>query len=141
LLLDAQYLETSAAASERLYARLQRMRTAGSAAAAGPSRPGKKPRFTLPDLPWWAGAGPTAWRQLLTTTRTGRNLLVMLAIVLFLALRPLIFQDRAATPDEGNASEYVMAGLVFGLVIFFIPLLPFDFRGDLDRMEVLKSLP
>jgi ABC-2 type transport system permease protein len=140
LVLDAQYLEMSAAASEQLYARLQRIRTAGTAAAA-PSRPGKKPRFTLPDLPWWGGAGPTAWRQLLTVARAARNLLVILAIVLFIALRPLIFHDHKPDAAEDLTLPRTMVAMTFFMTMFFFTLLPFDFRGDLDRMDLLKSLP
>src|SRR5262249_45409053 len=67
LALDAQFLEASAAASERLYARLQQLRT-GQAMLAGPTPRGKV-RLTLPALPWCGGAGPIVWRQWTTILR------------------------------------------------------------------------
>ena len=61
--LDAQYLEAAAGASERTYARLQRMRQGGSAMAVDVR--GSVHR-SLPMLPWWSGSGPVMWRQALT---------------------------------------------------------------------------
>src|SRR5262249_50838201 len=60
--LDAHYLESAAAASEKLYAQLQRLRTGGAAAVVLRSR--ATARSWLPMFPWWGGIGPVAWRQL-----------------------------------------------------------------------------
>src|SRR5262245_29145643 len=62
--LDAQYLEASATASEKLFAMAQRIRSGGAFVAPRP--PGSKPRFSLPALPWWGGVGPVGWRPLTT---------------------------------------------------------------------------
>src|SRR5207248_1774458 len=77
-LLDAQYLEASAAASERAYARLQRMRSGGAVAAAASGR--GRPRFSLPALPRWGGVGPLVWRQLTTAARSLRPVLIFLGV-------------------------------------------------------------
>ena len=76
--LDAQYLETAAAASARIYARIERMRRGG----VGPTLrgPGRK-RVGLPMLPWWGGAGPIAWRQLTTAQRDFTRLLAVLLVL------------------------------------------------------------
>ena len=76
-LLDAQYLEAAAAASERSYARMQRVRSGGAVAAAvGTGRP----RFRLPPLPRWGGIGPLAWRQLTTAVRSLRPVIVFVVV-------------------------------------------------------------
>src|SRR5207237_5526766 len=71
LLLDAHYLETAAAASERAYVRLERIRQMGNVALGAPAA---RARFALPGLPFWGGIGPLAWRQLLTALRSPRAL-------------------------------------------------------------------
>src|SRR4051812_4626926 len=58
-LLDVQFLEASAAQSERHYARLQRMRSSGVLAG----RSSEKSNLRLPEPPAWGGLGPLAWRQ------------------------------------------------------------------------------
>ena len=74
--LDAEYLEASASASARIYARLQRMRRVGPSGAAR----GGKALFRLPMAPWWGGAGPIFWRQLTTATRGAGRLLTAMVI-------------------------------------------------------------
>jgi hypothetical protein len=132
--LDAQYLEASATASERAYARLERMRRGGPAALTlgGPGAA----RLTVPALPWWGGVGPVAWRQLLTLVRTPMAALTVVVVGLLFALPPVL--GARARGDEGQVLALVMLLVV---TLFVTPMLPFDFRGDLDRIEVLKTLP
>ena len=129
--LDVQYLEASAAVSARIYARLQRMRRVGPAA----SREGKA-RFGLPALPWWGGAGPTFWRQLTTATR-GAGRLGLSLVVLGGVLTFIIGMG------EGNEQTTIVLLLAGGgfLTTFLTTLAPFDFRGDVDQMAALKTLP
>jgi hypothetical protein len=137
LLLDAQYLEASAAASERAYARLQRIRSGGAmAAAAGTGRP----RVRLPAPPTWGGVGPLAWRQLTTAARSLRPVVIFLV---FFGL--MVGGSRLAL---GNVAEgkpmagWLIGSAVLGMTIAMLtPLLTFDFRGDIDRMDLLKALP
>jgi hypothetical protein len=136
-LLDARYLEAAAAASERVYARLQRVRSGGAIAAGSGAATA---RFGVAMLPWLGGAGPVAWRQLTTALRSLRPLLVFLGIFSFLVLTP-----RLAWSNEGANSEkagWLLASIVLGMTFAILtPLLTFDFRGDIDRMDVLKALP
>ncbi len=134
--LDAQYLESAAAASERLYARLQQVR-AGGAAALGLRSTGKV-RLRLPALPWWGGIGPIAWRQLVTAPRTRGPL--MFVLILFGPVLVAGLNARADANQE-NAYPLVLAGTVIGMTIFLTPTIAFDFRGDVDRMDILKTLP
>jgi ABC-2 type transport system permease protein len=135
LALDANYLETAAAASEKLYARLQRLRRGGPALgtpASGTARLG------LPSLPRWGGVGPLLWRQLTTALRSLWSLLLVL--VLFAVITaPILLNLTRHGPDPEPAATLV--GLLVGISLFVPPLLPFDFRGDLDRMDLLKTLP
>ncbi len=130
--LDAQYLEASAAASEKTYALLQRARRGGPAMMR--LRSSGRVRFSLPAFPNWGGLGPLAWRQLTTALRGLWTIVVLLIIFSSFMLPGL------ARGGGGTASG-ALAGIVAGVTIFAAPLLPFDFRGDLDRMDVLKSLP
>ncbi len=135
--LDAHYLEAAAAASERHYALLQRLRgsSAGTIPIVGPRKAG----FSLPDLPRLGGVGPIAWRQMLTALRSLRGLLVLVALLAIFLVQPVVFGARSRPPDA--VLGRVLAGMAFGLSIFLMQMLPFDFRGDIDRMDVLKSLP
>jgi hypothetical protein len=137
-LLDAQYLEASAAASERAYARLQRVRSGGAmAAAAGTGRP----RVRLPSLPYWGGVGPLAWRQLTTAARSLRPVLVFLVVFMLMVggTRLGLGAVREGEPPLGG---WLIGSTVLGMTVAMLtPLLTFDFRGDVDRMDVLKALP
>jgi hypothetical protein len=134
--LDAQYLEASAAASERQYRRLQSMRS-GQGVLAAPSRSGR-PRFSLPMIARLGGIGPTLWRQWLMVLRS--YLLVFLVLVLGTAgLIPVI-----VSMQEGMGTKHMVVTATALLVcspIMLTPSILCDFRGDLDRIEVLKSLP
>ena len=76
-LLDVQFLAASASASERHYARLQRMRS--GRVLAGRTGTGK-PRFGLGEPPSWGGMGPLAWRQTLSLLRNLRGVLVVAGV-------------------------------------------------------------
>src|SRR5262249_30260159 len=49
----------------------------------------------------------------------------------------------AAVGEKGDGAQFgtVLGIAVLGMTVFLTPLLPFDFRGDVDRMAVLKTLP
>lgn len=135
-LLDARYLEAASAASERVYARLERMR-AGPAAAL--STASGSAHFSLGDAPWLGGAGPIAWRQALTAFRNLKGLFFIVVTFASLLVVPLLFK-KEETPADTFLPQLLL-GTIFGMSIFLLQLLSFDFRGDIDRMEVLKSLP
>jgi hypothetical protein len=134
--LDTQYLEAAATSSERTYAALQRLRR-GGLAAAGPV--GGKVRFRLPMFPRWGGVGPIFWRQLTTALRGLGRLAGAFAVFVVSLIGPLVVitvQDRnpwALGPELG------VPALI--MTVLLTPLLPFDFRGDIDRMALLKTLP
>jgi len=137
LLLDAHYLESAAITSEKIYTRLQRMRR--GEASGGWRESTEKVRLGLPDFPWWGGVGPIAWRQATTALRSLGRLALFALIV-----GPILMGPIMAGRDEFGANEggpLATAGLLLWLTIVLTTMVPFDFRGDLERMEVLKTLP
>jgi hypothetical protein len=133
--LDAHYLEASASASSRLYARIQRMR-GRQVNVEEPTR-ARANRFELPALPYWGGIGPIFWRQLTTAMRgMGRVLLILFVFA-------IAFGGPMLASGIGNADTIVpmVAGVGVWLSVFLTTLVPFDFRGDIDRMATLKTLP
>jgi hypothetical protein len=137
--LDAQFLEAAATASEKTYARIQRMRS-GSVASGFASAEGK-PKLTLPMPPGWGGVGPVLWRQLLTALRSLKGMTLLMLFIGLVSVGPII---AAATQDEGGGKE-ALSGVLIGVLAMMSMLLTnitaFDFRGDLDRMDLLKALP
>jgi hypothetical protein len=128
-LLDTHYVETAMAASERRYAKIQRMR-GGSFLSMSV---GKSAHWHLPQLPWLGGAGPIAWRQLTNAARSSRGLLLLLAIVAIGAAPTL--------GGHGKRSLELLIGVMGWLTFLCSSMLTFDFRGDVDLIESLKALP
>jgi hypothetical protein len=131
ILLDANYVEAALSASRRRYAQVQRIR-GGSLLSSGVKG---NVTWSLPRPPWLGGAGPIIWRQATSAVRSARGLLLVLIIVV-IGIGPLL---GSALP-AGNVAQmlvYIMAWLT----ILLSGLLKFDFRGDIDHIEELKSLP
>jgi hypothetical protein len=135
LRLDANFLESSITASQRLYQKIERMRTGQmwmnlSKAPAG--------RWRIPQLPNWSGAGPIAWRQLMSALRGSRGIVYFLLVMLGAIAIPAYFLGGS----EPWALLPIAGGFVPMISLFFMPqLLQFDFRSDLDRIDLLKTLP
>ncbi|MCA9216149.1 MAG: hypothetical protein KDB27_23940 [Planctomycetales bacterium] len=92
--------------------------------------------ISIARIPWQAGLGPLAWRQALGAMNYRTSLLFSLAIPAVLACLPVAAYDNA---------NLILLNVVGALVFYSFLLLPtalkFDFRRDLDRMVILKSLP
>jgi hypothetical protein len=135
LLLDAHYLESAATSSERIYSQIQKMRR-GEAMSLHWSG-SDKARWGLPMFPGWGGMGPVAWRQMTTALRSLGRLAFIILVFAPMVLTPL-FANKPGHPLD--TLVFVMAMLTW-LSMFLTTLVPFDFRGDVERMEVLKTLP
>jgi hypothetical protein len=133
LVLHAEYYEATAAASAKTYARLHAMRV-GKAA----SRP-IKTRIALPPLPWWGGIGPNLWRQILTATRHPDRFVVLL-VFLLCPLAPMLLFGRGVGSDVSPDLRLALAVLA-SMTLTASLIVGFDFRSDIDRMDLLKSLP
>jgi hypothetical protein len=134
--LDANYLETAAVTSERVYAQIQRMRTGGGASAALTAS--GKARFSLPALPWWGGVGPVAWRQLTAVPRTRGPLVILVSFFAMLVGPAIAF---AGDEFRDVPLALIVGPLLVWMTVVLSPFVTYDFRGDLDRMDILKSLP
>jgi hypothetical protein len=130
LRLDADYREASLAASQRIFDRLERMRR--GQIVANTSSAGAK-RRRLPMFPWLGGAGPTAWRQFTTALRTSRGTLFFL-LIMSCSVAP------AFLAAKGNAAIPIATASLWMTVILSM-MLKFDFRGELEQMDWMKTLP
>jgi Putative ABC exporter len=131
--LDAQYLETADAAGQRIHARVQRVRL-----GLAPMRVDRRLIWRVPRLPRLAGAGPIAWRQLITAVRQSRGIVTMLVVICVAFAVMLGMVDLGGS--RGMVTRVVVGGL-FWLTFTFSNVLRFDFRGDIDHIETLKALP
>ncbi|MFM8582478.1 MAG: putative ABC exporter domain-containing protein, partial [Planctomycetaceae bacterium] len=130
LTLDADFLERSVTASERMYERLKRMQR-GQGLVGGKMRSRVRP----PLPPFLLGAGPIAWRQAVLVLRSVSAWIVLAGMLLVSLALPLALKWLMVRPET-------LIGPIVSLSVFLLPqLLQFDFRSDLDRMEILKSLP
>jgi hypothetical protein len=134
--LDADYLESAAAVSQKVYEQVMRARQSGGLAI--PST-GKGRRIRLRRFPWLGGAGPLAWRQILLALRTSRQV-VLISVMLF-----IFFGGWTAATSHGQhatgVSSFGAVGIMAYLTFLFSFQLPWAFRGDIDHMDLLKTLP
>jgi hypothetical protein len=129
--LDAEYYEAVEAVSQR---RRQRWRqwhrgrlVVEPAAVAG---------MRIPQLPRWGGAGPLAWRQLTTAARTSRRTLSVMYLAAACTGPALMAAVR------GGLSVWSAAAILLTVSAVLVPrVLLFDFRGDLEHLDYLKTLP
>ena len=135
--LDASYLEAAIAASERAYERAQRLRRGEWAASFGRGGAGglRLTRLGLGRPPWLGGAGPVAWRQLVSVSHRSASLLLMVAVYAGVIAVTVVAGRRGGDPRG------VLFPAAAWLTLILAGALKFDFRGDLDQMAWLKSLP
>ena len=132
LMLDGYYLDAASAASERRYAQLQRIR-GGSFLSIGVSGDA---RLHITQPPFLGGMGPIVWRQVTVAVRSSKGLLFLL-LILAVGASPLIYSAGRQTQQFATT----LAAVAVWLTLLVSTMLKFDFRGDLDLMDVLKSLP
>jgi Putative ABC exporter len=137
--LDVNYLETAQRVSQRVYERLQRRRQGGGGALMATPMLGAQ-RLRLPRLPWAFGVGPNLWRQGLLLIRRSQGLLWLVAIVVVLGSGLILIGRQAADKLPYFVPLAILGGLMYQSVLAAMQL-PAAFRGDLDRMDWLKSLP
>jgi len=136
LRLDADYLEAAAAISQKVYERIQRARQGGGFALPSSKNAA---RLHLPRFPWMGGAGPLAWRQMLLAMRTSRYIILFSLVIGAMLLVPAFTLGRAG-PNPDLAPLIGVAILAY-LTFIFTMQLPWAFRGDIDHIDFLKTLP
>jgi hypothetical protein len=137
--LDADYIESAAAISQKVYERVRRTKQGGGMAMPAGAAAA---RLRLRTLPWLAGVGPLAWRQLLIAIRTSRQVLITTLILGVMFSMGFVFTQKGMIPREGPPIIPMMGtSLIFYLTFLFSMQLPWAFRGDVDHIDFLKSLP
>jgi hypothetical protein len=127
---DAHFLEQAVAASQRMQVKLQSVRRGqGFTAAVKP-----RGRLRSPRLPHLGGAGPVGWRQLTMALRNSHFALLFVGLITAMATLPLLFANK-------NVGLGAVAPALSMLVFLLPQMLQYDFRSDVERMDVLKSLP
>src|SRR5262249_48603639 len=130
LTLDSQYLEASAAASERLYQRMQRLRS-GQGILAATSGSGRA-RFSIPMPARLGGIGTIIWHQWLIVLRS--YLLIFLVLLMgAVGLMPLIMSTREGV--QNSQIIWTTAGMLVGFPNFLTPTGFLYFPRALARLE------
>lgn len=129
--LDANYLESSVAGSQAVYQRMQRMRSGNFKFTASEG----SVRRRLPQFPRLGGVGTIARRQF---TKAIRSSMWVPLIMIFAGGGVVLFLVHKM---EGENLVGVLVGASVYCTFIFSSLFPFDFRGDLEQMELLKQLP
>ncbi|MFK7817594.1 MAG: putative ABC exporter domain-containing protein [Planctomycetaceae bacterium] len=131
LRLDLNHTEASVAASQRVAKRVSDARRGqmafnkGNAFLSG---------LSVPKLPRMRGAGPIAWHQLTALLRSAGSLTFFILIVGGAVTLPMTM-NNSVDPKQ-------LLVTVVMLSVFMLPqFIQYDFRSELDRMSVLKSLP
>jgi hypothetical protein len=141
--IDAQFLETSAASSQRIYAQIQRMRQGGGlipGRGLGATK-ARRVRRGLAMLPWWGGVGPVLWRQIATALREPTRLMILAVLLMLPGLIPIAGRAGPGEVEMGKVAAIAFLGVSLYASALFSAIVAFDFRGDVDRMEELKALP
>lgn len=129
-----RHIEESFAMSEKIHSTRQCIRQGGSIFAVKAPKGRIKP---IPELPRFAGAGPIVWRQIIALHRTSSVLVKLIGLqIVPIGIMIYVLGD---TPDE---AIYAILPMVAIFMSFFLPpMVRFDFRSDLAKMDYLKTLP
>ncbi len=134
LMLDANYLETAANVSRKIFEKKERMKTGKVKISA------KSTRWKLKMFPYYGGFGPMAWRQLVSVIRPSKSVFIVAAVISICASIPVLM-DIKSELIETPAVVAVAFGAMAYLTAIFSLSLPYGFRADIDHIEVFKSLP
>lgn len=137
--------EKALVVSQKANDRLARMRS-GRATLPAEGAPAPRPawRVSVPRLAFLGRAEPLARRHLLEMVHAPRSLLGPLMLVVALG-GGVLFAAAQGTDRDAPGDAALRAGIALASVVLLPSLLAgglrMDFRGDLDRMPFLKSLP
>jgi hypothetical protein len=138
LRIDAPWMETSITSSMRVSEIVEAFRSGRGFAQASKGMV----RFALPMPPWLGGFGPLAWRHATTAVRSSTRLIfVMIGIAVALGFFALSRDAPAGGRGTPAAIAPIAAMGLFYTSLFLPSVLRLDFRGDLGRMDLLRSLP
>ena len=135
--LDANYLETAVRVSQRVQERRRRVMSDGIFARRS-RRPVRSSR--LPQPPWLGGVGPLVWRQAIQSLRGSLGAIALLVIAAAAVGAPLAFAARRNGPSP-TVLPHMIIGMAAYVTFLYSAQAPLGFRGDYERMGLLKSLP
>jgi hypothetical protein len=135
--LDANYLETAVRVSRQMQ---ERKRRAMSGGIFAPQSKRAVRSSRLPQPPWLGGVGPLVWRQVIQSFRGSRGAIVLAVIAVVAIGASLAFGARRDN-DLPTVLPPVIVGIAAYVTFLFSGQTPFGFRGDYERMDLLKSLP
>jgi hypothetical protein len=133
--LDMDYREAALKTSQRIYQRIQSARRGRVYWLSGTVNVRRLRWVRLPRL---YGAGPVASCQLTSALRSAKGLIPLLLFMVVVAGLPVFLVNRSLAESVLPA---LAAPVVMFLLIVFPQFLQFDFRGDVDRIDLLKMLP
>lgn len=119
---NAGFSELAVAGVARKRQKLERLRSGNLHGSPGGLW---RSRFSLPDFPWWTGAGPVAWNQILQTLRrSGRILQFFLVIAGLAAGLSLIAQIQYPGMIPETVRQYALLASIgaAGYVGFLLTL-------------------
>jgi len=135
--LDANYLETAVRVSQQIQERKRRVMSGG--VFAQHSQPTvRSTRLPLP--PWLGGVGPVVWRQMVQSLRSSRGVIVWAAVMAAAFAVPMFAGSRVQHGPLTMLPPMVI-GVMAYMTFLFSAQVPLGFRGDFERMELLKALP
>lgn len=130
IMLDARTTDRSLAENARLSNRWERIKQGGSFFATQ-----RTEVRSIRRAPIVGGLGPIAWRQVLNALRNSFKL-IFVYVVLAASIAPIFSAFGAPVTD----AQTIM--IIYIFIAFIVPRnLVCDFRGDLSRMEIYKTLP
>ena len=134
---DAASTERALVVSRRAHERMQRARSGGGVYLG--AAPGGR-RLRAPDFAFLGRAAPLARRQLTELMRNPRALVpaFLMSSVWMVAI---VTGARGDGAPSGGEEVAVLMGMGVIFPVVFTAHLPFDFRRDVDRMPLLRSLP
>jgi hypothetical protein len=130
IVLDARTIDRSLVENARLSNRWERIKQGGSFWATE-----RTEVRSIRRAPIAGGLGPIAWRQALNALRNSFKL-----IIVFVGLAACIAPVSLALGAPVNEAETLM--IIYVFIAFILPRnMVCDFRGDISRMEIYKTLP
>ncbi|WP_317055198.1 putative ABC exporter domain-containing protein [Roseovarius rhodophyticola] len=130
IVLDARTTDRSLIENARLSSRWERIKQGGSFFATQ-----RTEVRSIRRAPSAGGLGPIAWRQALNALRNSFKL-----IIIFAGLAACIAPISSALGAPVTEAHTLM--IIYVFIAFILPRnLVCDFRGDLSRMEIYKTLP
>ena len=130
IVLDARTIDRSLVENARLSNRWERIKQGGSFWATE-----RTEVRSIRHAPIVGGLGPIAWRQALNALRNSFKL-----IIVFVGLAACIAPISLALGAPVTEAETLM--IIYVFIAFILPRnMVCDFRGDISRMEIYKTLP